>query len=310
MPIQEDKSPGMLHINWKTIALGSLLVNLAAIAGISAVSIVKDADVLSTVALLLAIIAFICQLIVYAIQTSQSSGQLRQAKDLNASTETLLAEVRTRIEGTQQMMTSQHQELVRLTLLKSTADVARKVPEGELAGVEELLRDVESAATLPPMSIDTSQPSTPLFPTESSRPSIRLSADSPEANESAPYRWTLSNERAHELSSELKLLGSGFSTFAIDLAAHVLGRKQGTVGAIKRYSADEVLIEQGFVKDGPLEEGERTVVMTGKGLEAGELIAAPWPPPDRLADLSDDLWALRETIPENTKKVLLRNAVS
>lgn len=288
--VEEDEASGMLRLNWRTVAIGSLLLNLAAIAGIAAVSIVKKADVLSTVALLLAVIAFVCQLIVYAIQTSQASAQLRQAESLNAGTETLLAEVRTRIEGTHQMVSLEHEELMRLVLAKSATEVVSKLPEGGGSPeLDVLVREVESV-TVPPPAED-----------RHVQPSIKFKeADSRGVGSPGFDRWTLSIERARELSLELAELGPNFNVFAINVAAYVLGTKFGEDGSIKRFSSDEALIARGLVKDGSLVGGERSVTLTQKGAEAGQLLAAPWPPPEHLSELSDDIWALRGLITEST----------
>jgi hypothetical protein len=77
-------------ISWRSVALASLLVNLGAISTIVIISAVRDAGILNTVALALAVIVFVCQLIIFSVQTWQSGQQLQEARQLNANTLSLL----------------------------------------------------------------------------------------------------------------------------------------------------------------------------------------------------------------------------
>jgi DNA anti-recombination protein RmuC len=118
-----------LSIPWRNVAVGSLLLNIGAIGTVAAVATINGSDALSTVALALAIIAFICQLIIFTVQTWQSGEQLKQAERLNSATTSLLAEARTRLEGTHQMVTSQYQELLHLTALKAATETTKIAAE-------------------------------------------------------------------------------------------------------------------------------------------------------------------------------------
>jgi len=279
-----------LRLKWRTVAIGSLLLNLAAVAVISAVAVVKHADALSTVALTLAIVAFICQLIVYAVQTSQASEQLRQAKDLNASTENLLAEARTRIEGTNQMMTSQYTEFMHLVTLKSKTESASTLPESEV--VQRSAQVAETPATTLPVLV---------MPA----PVPREPASSPLKTAMADHNvWTISAERARELCAELNKKGFPLNVFAMDVSSYFLGIKQGTDGSVKRLGSDELLTDLGLVTDGPMNQYYRTVVLTNKGVEAGQLLAGPWPPPKHLAEMASKIMSLRESLVDSVQESL------
>lgn len=118
-----------LNVSWRTVAIGSLLINLGTIGTLATVISLHDANTLASVALALAIIAFICQLIIFSVQTWQSGEQLKQAERLNSQTSSLLAEARTRLEGTHQMVTSQYEELLHLTALRAATQSTKLAAE-------------------------------------------------------------------------------------------------------------------------------------------------------------------------------------
>lgn len=277
----DREEPAFLRMRWKTVAVGSLLVNMAAVAGISTLAVAQNANALATVALALAVIAFVCQLIVFAIQTAQSGQQLRQAQELNAATEALLAEARTRLEGTHQMVSSQYQELMHLAALKGRSDSV-SAPNGSI--------DTGAVAALEAQRVGGS---------------VRVgeSAVSEWSSERrAPVlEWDLTLDEAREHLETLSRIGSLF-IFGVDLAAYIKGKRQGVEMDLQYSASDKSLIDLGLVAEGPLRDsGERTVVVTELGARVGQLLAAPWPPPKELDPVKDDIWALRSKLPDNIR---------
>jgi hypothetical protein len=138
-------------MSWRRIALTSLLVNLGAIAIITIIAAVQDRGVLNTVTLTLAVIVFVCQLIIYSIQTGQSGQQFQETRQLNANTLSLLTEARARIGGTHQMASSRYQDFIQLITLKAGPEVARSVKNLEatptaLEAVAQTVRKIEDNA--------------------------------------------------------------------------------------------------------------------------------------------------------------------
>ena len=139
-------------ISWRSIALASLLVNLGAIATIVTITAVRDAGLLNTAALTLVVIVFVCQLIMYSILTWQSGQQVQEARQLHASTLSLLAEARASIAGTRQMASSQYQEFIQLITLKAGPEAARSVKNIDatptaLKAVAQTVQKTEDSAT-------------------------------------------------------------------------------------------------------------------------------------------------------------------
>ncbi|GAA3795284.1 hypothetical protein GCM10022226_13310 [Sphaerisporangium flaviroseum] len=87
------------------------MLNLGTIATIAAIAAAKDADTLNTLALALAVIAFVCQLIIYGIQTWQHDGQSQQENRLTLEK---LAEACTQIDAACKVIQAQHTKFLLL----------------------------------------------------------------------------------------------------------------------------------------------------------------------------------------------------
>ena len=115
---ENDQPPsGSINISWSAVAGGSAIIGVAAITALVIVAAIKKVDTLSAVALSLAILAFMTQIMVFTTQTWSTSK-------LNAETRGFLAELRTRSQGTEAMLNKQVDKLT--DDLMGRASTARK----------------------------------------------------------------------------------------------------------------------------------------------------------------------------------------
>jgi hypothetical protein len=77
---------------------------------------IKDADVLSTVALALAVLAFVAQLLVFIAQSWSANQQMVQSEGLNRQTQALLAQVQVSAQSTQALLSEQFDTVLRHAL--------------------------------------------------------------------------------------------------------------------------------------------------------------------------------------------------
>lgn len=100
-------SDPQLRIAWKHVALGATLTAVSSLAALAVSVSITDADTLSTVALALAILAFVIQIMMFIAQSWVSDQQASQTHAINAETMSALAELRTRAAGTQDILAKQ-----------------------------------------------------------------------------------------------------------------------------------------------------------------------------------------------------------
>ncbi|MEV6816510.1 hypothetical protein [Micromonospora sp. NPDC051296] len=80
------RKPGSLTISWRMIAFSCALLAAGSTGTLAIVVPVKDVDTLSTIALALAILAFVIQIIVFIAQSWTSGQQMLQSQAINSDT--------------------------------------------------------------------------------------------------------------------------------------------------------------------------------------------------------------------------------
>ena len=81
-----NSSDGQLHMRWRTVALVAVVFAVAASVLAAIVSSIRNVDVLSVIALALAVIAFVVQIIVYIAQADATAKQQVQASEVYGKT--------------------------------------------------------------------------------------------------------------------------------------------------------------------------------------------------------------------------------
>ncbi|WP_410819837.1 hypothetical protein [Micromonospora sp. 050-3] len=281
-----------LNISWRILAISSLLINIVAIIAVATVASVTNAGALETVALALSILAFACQLIIYSVQTWQSGEQLRQARELNASTLATLSEVQTRIEGTHQMVSVQHQELMHLAALKASSSLRKEAAASENNTVQ--IESAEYAMNSVAVAVAQEQIPNP-------RPAGRVAP----ANRrwSSPIEWP-SLEEANSILQVIDDPDLSYNGLAFALADDISADEAGiSPGLGYRDVLDDAWIDLGMLA---LHENndEKLVKLTPNGRRAGRLLIAPWPPPANFAHIKEDIKRLRERLNQGDKTII------
>jgi hypothetical protein len=111
-----------LVISWKAVAIGATTVALAALAGLAIVSTIKNADTLSVVALAVAIVAFVIQILVFIAQAAASSQQELRAQELYGSTMSILSTIEEKAEGTRRDVSTINEKMLGAILGKAISE--------------------------------------------------------------------------------------------------------------------------------------------------------------------------------------------
>ncbi|MEU1884218.1 hypothetical protein ABZ491_01880 [Micromonospora rifamycinica] len=120
--------PG-LHVRWSWLSLGLLVLAVTSAGTLSVVVGIKDVDILSTVALALAVLAFAAQLIVSLAQAQGSAQQLTQTERVNSETRSALAEVKSTANALLTNQSDQFNQVLSALLRSATEDAVREATE-------------------------------------------------------------------------------------------------------------------------------------------------------------------------------------
>lgn len=263
-----------IHIEWRTVAIGSLLLNLGAIGVVATIATVHDSNTLATIALALAIIAFISELIIFSVQTWQSGEQLKQAERLNSATSSLLADMRTRLEGTHQMVTTQYQELLHLAVLKADATDAKGGTTSTGRRVAEVVRDI-----MP--TVESENPATHIYGTKEA---------------SLLLRWPNLQDARRAIELLEPLTDNQLNAFMADVILDSLSRLDETTPTLnKTKEVDQPLIDVGLVADVLIDRKQEPdkIQLTERGRVASRVLIPSWPPPNSLGVVNDAIWSIR-----------------
>jgi hypothetical protein len=289
-----DMAENQLRLAWRTVAIGSLLLNLGAIAAIVTVAAVKSADALTTVALALSVIAFTCQLVIFCVQSWQSTDHLRQAEKLNAETLATMTEMRTRLEGTHDMVRTQYRELLHLSALKVAPKITEELRAESGADVTVTSSRVEEIVGRAMSSVDMPEPlrtSPGMTPTFAARAAYHF------------YRsWPGLDAAAREsINNLLKLDSAVITSYLANIGGSLIGIWLNT--HTTQYSkSDDPLIGLGLV----VKVDSNTVKVTSKGCDIGRIFTAKWPPPNYPEDVVHDVAELRQRPSERATNVLVQ----
>jgi hypothetical protein len=134
---EAQKRPG-LTVPWSGLSLGLFVLSLASLGTLSVVASIKDVDLLSTVALALALLAFAAQLIISLAQAQGSAQQLNQSERVNTETKSTLAEVRSTTKALLTNQSDQFNKVLSALLRQATENAVREVA-GASAGTDDTI---------------------------------------------------------------------------------------------------------------------------------------------------------------------------
>ena len=149
--------------HWRVLAFASLIVAVVAVTTATIVLGLNDVDALASIALSLAILSFVIQLILFVLQANTSNQQLLQSQQLNSETQKLLEEVRVRATSTQDLLSGQFNTLLEHAL-GGVADKAEAKTGIDASDLQAIMREAVFAAR--------QQPAVPMPPAQSRSPRV------------------------------------------------------------------------------------------------------------------------------------------
>jgi hypothetical protein len=249
------------------------------------VGAVKDAEILSTVALALAVLSFSSQLVIFIIQASTSTQQLRQSEELNLQTTALISQIRADIAGTKSALTDHFRELLRAVISRSLTEAEKAAVAGNepLASQQlaELLSNLEKSVSRLTTSEDSATP-TPPAPvlSEEDRRIVALMS-----------KWPTEEESRRLLPIYEKLDQDAKGILAIAASDELRSRRKGRPGGVSPSTLDKPLVEAGLEELASTDGGD-VVRLTELGRQLGRFAVAKGPRPQYLQ--SAPIWTYQD----------------
>jgi hypothetical protein len=122
--VNEASRRDNLVLPWPVVGAASLILAVTSLAALAVVAAVRGADALSTVALSLAILAFVIQIVVFIVQTAASHDQSVRSEQIYAETLRLLATIEAKAAGTEATLAQMQNRLLDSILPKVRAQAA------------------------------------------------------------------------------------------------------------------------------------------------------------------------------------------
>jgi hypothetical protein len=132
---------GILRVPLRGLAIASVALALACLAALAVIASIKKAETLATVALALAVVTFVAQLIVFVVQASAANSQMLQARALHTQLLKLLGEMGERQKGTDAAVARIDEQLLEVALGKTLGD-------GDKTGADARAIATETAALI------------------------------------------------------------------------------------------------------------------------------------------------------------------
>lgn len=129
IPIDAEKT-GSVTVSWRMVAFVCGLLAAGSTGTLAIVVPVKDVDTLSTIALALAILAFVIQIIIFVVQSWTSGQQMLQSEAINSDTRSLLTELRESAKSTNQLLANQYDKILERLLLTTERAVNETATTG------------------------------------------------------------------------------------------------------------------------------------------------------------------------------------
>jgi len=276
-------------ITWRTLAIGGSLLAVAALTTLLIQTATSDADALSSVALILAVLAFVIQIIVFIADFSFNSRRDKEASELNASTQALLAKIEEKANTTNQAVTVQMTKM--LDRILRGENLASKEEFSDPAVAEarrDLLNEIRAqvASERPPLFVDPSPVPPPEAPSQSKVRQFRQ----------WPRPLTVSRltrEGIEEFTSDEVDVLAELADDVRKSYEHDLQEGLGE-GQFEKAAVDN-LVKRGFIERTDMFE-EGGVTLTAKGIAAARLYSAEGEIPDYVAVAFPSLAEERERV--------------
>ncbi|MEU3456730.1 hypothetical protein ABZ671_24475 [Micromonospora sp. NPDC006766] len=283
----DAKKSGSITVSWRMVAFVCMLLAAGSTGTLAIVVPVKDVDTLSTIALALAILAFVIQIIIFVVQSWTSGQQMLQSEAINSDTRSLLTELRESAKSTNQLLANQYDKILERLLLTTERAVNETATTGAV-NLDELRsrleRDLRQALNEEIHS-----------PTRSSRMDRLSSEQRARLNYLETYpRPSQLDETLHILLGLSPLALATLLKFGRDAMSSIInGRYEGFHRRDIGQAADELerLNLIAVAKDVSLRGSEQLLVLTPAGRKAVRPLTAIGRPP---LQFEDELLGLRK----------------
>jgi hypothetical protein len=266
---QTSTDAATMVLPWKYVALGCSLLAMAATSALIIITATTDAGVLSSVALILAVLAFSIQIIVVVADFSISARREREASALNAATQVLLSKIEAKANTTNQVVTEQLGKLLDGLVLKEKKASREEGDSVRSDARLEVIDDIRESLR------------------RSSVPDLRIPDTPTLARANAVGRWP--NARVTEnvakegllekLSGEVR---SNLLTLAEDIRdSYKNSIREGLGFHDHEQDAKASLLAARLVRP----SDDDFFVLTNRGLEFARFLSAPDPVPVRVSSL-------------------------
>jgi len=161
-PDETDSAPGQpddategdstvpnYSVSPRRVAMFAVSIASASLTTLAVVASVEGVDALTTIALVLAIVAFTIQIFLFVVQSQGASEQRVRSEQINTQTRALLAEVRTTALATQGMVTQQFNQLLQ-AFVTGTVQTAEETKFDPVRLEQRFLANVRAAMQQPP----------------------------------------------------------------------------------------------------------------------------------------------------------------
>jgi len=281
-----------LSISWKAVAIGAVVLALAACVLAAIVATVKQADTLSVVALGVAVIAFIIQIIVFIVQAAAATEQSLRAQELYGSTIRLLATIEEKAEGTRQAVTTINDKML-------AALIEKAIPEAASAGfaTDSVRFGEEVAQRVSKMANQViANPSPTVGASSVGEDSAPITLTFPDSNAVSRILPKLNEMAAYGGLTDLDRLGRDWMKYG----------RSGELSGLSMLAAAKPLYDQGFVRRvrRPWDK-EPVFTLTPDGETAARMLLAKDVPDDAPPELLETRGRLQKA-KEDASKTLQR----
>jgi hypothetical protein len=128
---EQSSSARDYRLSPRRVAMWSSVAAVAAVVALIAVAVINEADALNTVALYLAVIAFVAQLIMYVAQNESSARQLKQSQDVQRQTSMMLSAIQEQAGGMQRSLDEQFGVVINALVERAAEATEERLPRGE-----------------------------------------------------------------------------------------------------------------------------------------------------------------------------------
>ena len=261
--------PGIVRIRLGVVSIAAVLVSVAALTTLVIVVAIRDADLLSVVALALAIVAFSAQLIIYIVQAAESASAARRSLELHVELSGLLSELRERTGSTQRSVDTINSRLLEAVIGKTPPRSEGEAPEDFAERVAETYAAVSRSSAAPPARSVSPSSRSITFPD---------ALPGPEAERIRDFMQTWPEQADVELISDTlasldHIQLSTLWSFTSDLLRSARG---GATLGPGLSAGSPKLISLGLIEKIP---GWKLYTLSEKGMRVGRLFTAEGTPP-------------------------------